>query len=111
MLAASAPWSRPRGGLARESGSIVAFRPCVSCGARYFGGSEYSYVTWWSGEEKLNYRLQHCSSCAAELRNGVLQVADRRLESGEWEAVNELMPLEVESAKVLSSPIKRKASA
>jgi hypothetical protein len=56
----------------------MAFRPCVSCGKKFFGGSDYTYVTWWAGEEKFNFRLVQCSSCSSELRNSAAESGDSR---------------------------------
>lgn len=63
----------------------MAFRPCMSCGQRYFGESSYTYVTWFDADERFALRLIECRSCASELRNPVLEHGDRRRDD-DWEA-------------------------
>jgi hypothetical protein len=44
-----------------------------------------SYVTWFDGESKFNYRLRQCASCSSEFRNGVMEPADWKNGDGDWE--------------------------
>ena len=62
----------------------MAWEPCVSCGQRFVGATTYSYVTWFDGETRFSYRLRHCPSCAAELRNSALESGDFRDQDGDW---------------------------
>jgi hypothetical protein len=64
----------------------MAYRPCLSCGQRFFGPSFYTYVTWFDGEARYGNRLVQCGECAAELRNPVLERADALSDSGWTEA-------------------------
>jgi hypothetical protein len=61
----------------------MAYRPCVSCGQRFHGGSVFTYLTWYLGEEKYRVRMQQCMSCSAELRNSVLAAGDT-WSDGDW---------------------------
>lgn len=56
----------------------MAYQPCVSCSRNFYGGASFSYITWFEGEDRYSYRMRQCGACAAELRNGILDVADRR---------------------------------
>jgi len=62
----------------------VAYRPCLTCGQRFYGASEFTYVTWYVGEDKFSFRLTECRVCASDRRNAVSAVADVRSEQG-WE--------------------------
>lgn len=61
----------------------MAYRPCTSCGNRFQGRAEYTYLTWYRGEEKVRVRLSDCAECGAELRNGLLERADTWAD-GDW---------------------------
>jgi hypothetical protein len=54
----------------------VAFRPCLGCGRKFFGGAEYTYVTWFVDEERFRVRYVECRSCAADRRNSALEAGD-----------------------------------
>jgi hypothetical protein len=70
----------------------MGFRPCVSCGRKFFGQSDYTYVTWWAGEEKFNFRLVQCGGCASELRNSASSSGDAR-RGDEWELAEQQLDL------------------
>lgn len=60
----------------------MAFRPCSSCGQHFHGATEYTYVTWFRGEEKFAFRLAECSACVQDLRNRVAETAARKSDTG-----------------------------
>lgn len=60
----------------------MAHQPCISCGRPFFGGTSFTYVTWYLGEEQFSFRLRQCPTCASDIRNGVSETGDRRIETG-----------------------------
>lgn len=62
----------------------MAYRPCVSCGRPFYGASEFTYVTWFSGEDRYSFRMLQCHGCASDLRNDISSVGDVRRD-GVWE--------------------------
>jgi hypothetical protein len=62
----------------------MAYVPCCTCSSRFVGSTTYTYVTWWNGEEKFNYRLRQCASCASSVRNEAASTADVRDQNGDW---------------------------
>jgi len=62
----------------------MAWDPCVSCGREFNGATSHTYVTWHIGDGRYAFRLRQCASCAAEIRNSVAEVGDKREENGDW---------------------------
>lgn len=89
----------------------MAFRPCVTCGSRFGGRAEYSYLTWFVAEERHRVRVSQCGSCSADLRNGLLETGDIWRDD-DWESAPVgLSPVGVASGNVSGVSLKRKASA
>lgn len=63
----------------------MAWDPCVSCNSSFRGKASVSYVTWFDGESKFNYRLRQCPRCSADFRNPVVEAADFRTGDADWE--------------------------
>lgn len=75
----------------------MAYRPCLTCGQRFFGAADYTYVTWFDGESRMAFRLCQCSSCAADFRNPVSEQADSRSDD-DWAAAPGAPPIQFVSA-------------
>lgn len=87
----------------------MAYRPCLTCGQRFYGASNFTYVTWFDGEDRLSFRLAQCHHCASEFRNPVSEAADSRLQD-DWAAAPgapaiQNFPLAAAAADIKSAPL------
>jgi hypothetical protein len=61
----------------------MAFRPCLTCGKKFYGGAEYTYLTYFDGEDRYRFRVVNCKACAADLRNAAAESWDS-WRDGNW---------------------------
>lgn len=77
--AAAVRWRSPV-----EAMKSMAWDPCVSCGREYHGSTQFTYVTWYVGQERFAYRMRQCDECAAQLRTDARGNGDAREANGQW---------------------------
>lgn len=71
----------------------MSFRPCLTCGARIWGGAFYSYLTWYDGETRVRFRLVECGSCASDRRNSASETGDAWVDD-DWVIATRQLPVD-----------------
>lgn len=62
----------------------MAYRPCMTCGAKFFGASLFTYFTYFDGDTRFGFRVSECPECAHARRADYSSIFDRRV-GDDWE--------------------------